>query len=100
SLNGPPPREPLFGLFPPANGFGPRLPLSVHNGEEVEVTAAGAKYRIRVFDNRAELALARRIDGIISYSAYLAPVLEKGSTAERDEATKRLRMANTALTIG
>jgi hypothetical protein len=93
-------REPLFGLFPPASGFGPRLNLTTKNGEEVEMSAAGATYRFRIFDNAIELALARRADAI---NDLLLPMVGKYSASkdekEIDDLTRRARMARTALRI-
>ncbi len=96
-----PNREPLFGLFPPASGFGPRLSLNVKNGEEVELAAAGATYRFRVFDNAIELALARRLDGIQDLAFIWTAKLASSAAPEvKDDATRRLMMTRTALEIG
>jgi len=96
-----PDREPLFGLFPSARGFGPRLNLTTKNGETVEMSAASATYRFRVFDNVNELALARRIDGIQDLMLPMAAKLAASTNnAEKEDITKRIRMARTALEIG
>ena len=92
-----PNREPLFGLFIGTKGLGPRIPLAVKNGEVVEISAAGASRRIRVFDRPVDLALARQLDGIRDLAIIFSSALvSKVPNATKEVAARRLRMVATA----
>jgi hypothetical protein len=94
-----PNRDPLFGLFigERGDGTGPRLALSVRNGELVEISAHGASRRVRVFDNAFELALARQVDAIRDLALFFQSVQHgKVPDAAKENATRRLRMVQMA----